>query len=175
MVDLVSGLTVGVVASLALHIWQSSRPHIAEVGNVPGTEHYRNVLRHAVITHPAILSLRVDGSLYFANARFLEDRIAALVAERPGLRHVVLMCPAVNDIDASALESLQEINRRLEDADIRFHLSEVKGPVMDRLQRSDFLNQLTGQVFLSQHAADCALRAEPGLCAADQPVAQKCP
>lgn len=83
--------------------------------------------------------------------------------------------PAVNDIDASALESLQEINRRLEDADIRFHLSEVKGPVMDRLQRSDFLNQLTGQVFLSQHAADCALRAEPGLCAADQPVAQKCP
>src|SRR5699024_2684943 len=84
------------------------------------------------------------------------------VAERPGLRHVVLMCPAVNDIDASALESLQEINHRLADAGIRFHLSEVKGPVMDRLQRSDFLDHLTGRVFLSQHAADCALRAAAG-------------
>src|SRR5690606_26663635 len=169
------GITAGVALSLGLHLWRTSRPHSAIVGQVPGTEHYRNIDRHEVVTHPEILSLRVDESLYFANARFLEDRIAALVAERPGLRHVVLMCPAVNDIDASALESLQEINRRLEDADIRFHLSVAKGPVMDRLQRSDFLNQLTGQVFLSQHAADCALRAEPGLCAADQPVAQKCP
>lgn len=151
------GITAGVLLSLILQQWRSSHPHSAVVGQVPGTEHYRNIERHRVITHPRILSLRVDESLYFANARFLEDRIAALVADRSGLRHVVLMCPAVNDIDASALESLEEINRRLAETGIHFHLSEVKGPVMDRLQRSRFLDHLTGQVFLSQHEAMCRL------------------
>lgn len=157
MVDLVSGLTVGVVASLALHIWQSSRPHIAEVGNVPGTEHYRNVLRHAVITHPAILSLRVDGGLFFANASYLEDRISAEMANHPEMRHLILQCTAVNDIDASALESLRTIQQRLSDAGVILHLSEVKGPVMDRLQRSDFLQHLSGRVFLTHHQAVHAL------------------
>ncbi|MFA5681228.1 MAG: sulfate permease [Hydrogenophaga sp.] len=157
LVDLVSGLTVGVVASLALHIWQSSRPHIAEVGNVPGTEHYRNVLRHAVITHPGIVSLRVDGSLFFANASFLEDRISAEMANHPEMRHLILQCTAVNDIDASALESLRTIQQRLSDAGVLLHLSEVKGPVMDRLQRSDFLQHLSGRVFLTHHQAVLAL------------------
>ncbi len=155
------GITAGVLLSLTLHLWRTSRPHSAIVGQVPGTEHYRNVERHAVQTDPGILSLRVDESLYFANARFLEDRIAALVAETPALRHLVLMCPAVNSIDASALESLTEINHRLHEAGITLHLSEVKGPVMDRLARSDFLTQLSGRVFLSQHAAICALRQTP--------------
>jgi SulP family sulfate permease len=161
LVDLVSGLTVGVVASLALHIWQNSRPHIAEVGNVPGTEHYRNVRRHAVLTHPAILSLRVDGSLFFANVHQLENRIAAELAARPQLRHLVLLCSAVNDIDASALESLRTIQQRLADAGVDLHLSEVKGPVMDRLQRSDFLQHLTGRVFLTHHQAVQALAGAP--------------
>lgn len=154
------GITAGVLLSLALYLWRTSRPHSAVVGRVPGTGHFRNIERHQVITTPGVLALRVDESLYFANARFLEDRIAALVADRPGLRHVVLMCPAVNEIDASALESLEEINRRLSEAGIRFHLSEVKGPVMDRLHRSTFLSHLTGEVFLSQHEADCALAGD---------------
>jgi SulP family sulfate permease len=63
------------------------------------------------------------------------------------------MCPAVNAIDASALESLEAINHRLSEAGIAFHLSEVKGPVMDRLKRSDFLHNLSGRVFLSQYEA----------------------
>lgn len=157
LVDLVTGLTVGVIASLALHIWRSSRPHIAVVGNVPGTEHYRNVLRHQVVTRPHILGLRVDESLFFANARHLEDRITAELAAHPGVRHVVLQCTAVNDIDASALESLRSIHRTLQEAGIRLHLSEVKGPVMDRLHRSDFLERLSGQVFLTHHQAISAL------------------
>lgn len=166
------GITAGVLMSLALHLWRSSRPHSAVVGQVPGTEHYRNVERHQVLTDPALLSLRVDESLYFANARFLEDRIAALVADRPALRHLVLMCPAVNMIDASALESLEEINRRLLDAGIRLHLSEVKGPVMDRLLQSDFLNHLSGRVFLSQHEAVCALTANTATAAGKLPGAK---
>lgn len=147
------GVVMGVVLSLLLHLHRTSRPHMAVVGKVPGTEHFRNIKRHQVETSPQILSLRVDESLYFANARYLEDRISALVAERPQLSHVVLMCSAVNMIDASALESLEEINHRLKDAGITLHLSEVKGPVMDRLKRSHFLAELTGDVFLSQHEA----------------------
>jgi SulP family sulfate permease len=161
LVDLVSGLTVGVIASLTLYIWRSSRPHIAVVGNVPGTEHYRNVLRHEVITHPHILSLRVDENLFFANTRFLEDRVNAEVTGRPELRHVVLQCTAINTIDTSALESLLGINQHLKDAGVKLHLSEVKGPVMDRLQRSELLQRLTGQVFMTQHQAVAALAEAP--------------
>jgi sulfate permease, SulP family len=147
------GVVLGVALSLLLHLHRTSRPHMAVVGNVPGTEHFRNIERHQVTTTPEILSVRVDESLYFANSRYLEDRIAALVAERPQLRHVILMCSAVNAIDASALESLEEINHRLQDAGITLHLSEVKGPVMDGLKRSPFLGDLTGRVFLSQYEA----------------------
>lgn len=147
------GVVMGVVLSLLLHLYRTSRPHMAVVGQLSGTQHFRNVERHVVETSPEILSVRVDESLYFANTRYLEDRIAALVAERPQLKHVVLMCSAVNIIDASALESLEEINHRLKDAGITFHLSEVKGPVMDRLKRTHFLEGLTGEVFLSQFDA----------------------
>ena len=157
LVDLVSGLMAGVVASLVLHIWHSSRPHIATVGHVPGTEHYRNVLRHEVVTHPEVLGLRPDESLFFANARFLEDHVAAAVAAQPAVRHVVLQCNAINDIDASGLESLQTIDQRLREQGIVLHLSEVKGPVMDRLQRSDWLQHMSGRVFLTHHQAVTAL------------------
>ncbi|MEE2691524.1 MAG: sulfate permease [Pseudomonadota bacterium] len=148
-----AGVGAGVLASLALHLKRTASPHSAIVGQAPGTEHFRNVDRHEVVTSPHILTLRVDESLYFANARFLEDRIAALIAERPAVKHVILMCPAVNDIDASALESLEAINHRLKDSGVTFHLSEVKGPVMDKLQRSHFLEALTGRVFLTQFGA----------------------
>ena len=148
-----AGIVVGVGLSVALYLFKTSRPHVAVVGQVPGTEHFRNVLRHKVITSKTVATLRVDESLYFANARYLEDKVYDLVAVNPQLDHFVLMCPAVNEIDASALESLEAINHRLKDAGVTFHLSEVKGPVMDRLQRSHFLEELTGQVFLSQYDA----------------------
>jgi SulP family sulfate permease len=153
------GIIAGVGLSLLLFLWRTSTPHMAIVGQVPGTEHFRNVDRHSVVTHPAILSLRVDESLYFANARYLEDRIHAEAASRPALRHVILMCPAVNLIDASALESLEAIADRLRAAGVGFHLSEVKGPVMDALRRSDFFEHFEGQVFLSQFEAVRSLSA----------------
>ncbi|MCB1512925.1 MAG: sodium-independent anion transporter, partial [Hyphomicrobiaceae bacterium] len=155
-----AGIISGVVLSIGLHLWRTSRPHCAIVGLVPGTEHFRNVNRHKVLTSRHLVTIRVDESLYFPNARFLEDRIAALVADRPEIKHVVLMCPAVNHIDASALESLEEINRLLKDSGVTFHLSEVKGPVMDRLKRSHFLDDLSGKVFLSQFDAVAALDAD---------------
>lgn len=156
-----SGLVVGVVVSLALYLFRTSRPHIASVGLVPGTEHFRNVLRHeAVLTSPRLVSLRVDESLYFANARALEDRVNDAVAAQPLLQHVVLLCSAINDVDASALESLEAIDHRLHDAGITLHLSEVKGPVMDKLRRSSLLSALRGEVFLSHYQAVVALTPE---------------
>jgi len=156
-----AGITAGVALSLVLFLWRTSRPHMAIVGQVPGTEHFRNIDRHAVLTDPAILSIRVDESLYFANARALEDAIYDRIADQPALRHVILMCPAVNAIDASALESIEAIAHRLTSAGIGFHLSEVKGPVMDTLKRSDFLQHFKGQVFLSQYEAVTTLTHQP--------------
>ncbi|WP_439860189.1 SulP family inorganic anion transporter [Pseudomonas sp. MBLB4136] len=151
------GILLGVGLSLLLFLWRTSRPHLAVVGQLPGSEHFRNVLRYSVVQSPSVLSLRVDESLYFPNARFLEERVGELIAARPLVRHLVLMCSGVNLIDASALESLEAIAERLRSAGVQLHLSEVKGPVMDQLQRSAFLQQFGGQVFVSQYHALCAL------------------
>ncbi len=148
-----TGVSAGVLLSLVLHIYKTTRPHIAEVGLVEGSEHFRNILRHPVKTDPALLSVRIDQSLYFANARFLEDFIYKRAMGHSEIKDVVLMFPAVNEVDLSALESLEAINTRLKDVGIRLHLSEVKGPVMDRLKRSHLLEELTGEVFLSQYDA----------------------
>jgi SulP family sulfate permease len=164
-----AGIMTGVALSLVLFLWRTSTPHVAVVGQVPGTEHFRNVERHTVLTDPGILSLRIDESLYFANARFLEDTIYEAVAARPKLEHVVLMCPAVNAIDASALESLEAIADRLAAAGVQFHLSEVKGPVMDGLKRSDFFEHFKGTIFLSHFEAIQVLK---GKIATQQPASR---
>ena len=160
LVGVEQGLVTGVAVSLALFLWRASRPHIATVGLVPGTEHFRNVLRHDVQVSPRLLCLRVDASMFFANARGIEDRVNAEVATRAELKHVLLQCSAVNDIDASAMESLEAIAQRLNDAGIALHLSEIKGPVMDKLHRTDFLQHLSGQVFLTNYQAIQALTPE---------------
>lgn len=152
------GVASGVLVSLIVHLYKTSRPHVAVVGELPGTEHFRSVTRHNVETHEAILSIRIDESLYFANTRYLEDMIYGLVGQRPKLLHVILMCTAVNEVDMSALESILAMNKRLDELGIKLHLSEVKGPVMDRLERTDFLSKLSGNVYLSQHQAVEALK-----------------
>jgi sulfate permease, SulP family len=147
------GVIAGVALSLALFLWRSSRPHAAIVGRVPETEHFRNVERHKVFTDPRIITIRIDESLTYLNARWLEEFILEQVAEQKAVKHVILMCSAVNAIDASALESIEAIHHRLEDTGITLSLSEVKGPVMDALQRSHFLHALSGDVYLSQNNA----------------------
>ncbi|MDR5898329.1 sulfate permease [Halomonas vilamensis] len=148
-----AGIIGGITLSIGLFLYRTSRPHSALVGCVPGTEHFRNTTRHDVETVDHVALLRIDESLYFANARYLEDTLYNLVASRPALEHVVIVCSAVNLIDASALESLEAINARLKDSNVTLHLAEVKGPVMDKLKLSDFLESLTGRVFLSTYAA----------------------
>lgn len=155
-----AGLIAGVLLSLFLHLYRTSKPHVAIVGQVPGTQHFRNIQRHEVVTDPAIVSVRIDESLYFPNARYLEDLVNETVATNPSMKHLILMCSAVNSIDVSALESLEAINLRLKDSGITFHLSEVKGPIADRLTRSHFVDALTGKIHLTHFDAVASIHPE---------------
>lgn len=152
---------VGVLLSMALHIRATLRPHAVLVGRFPGTEHYRNADRFDVETNDFVKTLRIDESLYFANARFLEDRVAEVLEQSPKMTDLILMCPAVNHIDASALNSLMSINKRLDSAGVKMHLSELHSRVKDRLQRSTFFDKLTGEVYFTQHEAMTDLEPEP--------------
>ena len=148
------GVILGVVLSLATLIWRTSRPHIAVIGRIPGSEHFRNVERHDVETLPEVVMLRIDADLYFGNVDAVVDRLENLLKARAmqGLAtcHVVLVMSAVSLIDTTGLYALTEINRSLRAQGIKLHLTEVKGPVMDRLQQSELLGkELSGQVFLS--------------------------
>ncbi|MDI9246303.1 sulfate permease [Marinobacter sp. CHS3-4] len=144
-----SGILAGVGLSIGLFLYRTSQPHSAVIGLVPGTEHFRNVRRHKVELCPRVTFLRIDESLYFANARFLEDTVMELVANQAEMTDLVLVCPAVNQVDASAIESLEAINERLKNANVRLHLSDVKGPVMDQLNGTELITRLNGKVFLS--------------------------
>ena len=154
------GVISGVAVSLGMHLYKTSRPHFAVVGSVRGTEKFRSVKAHDVCTHPTIISIRVDESLYFANAAYLEEIVFTQVAQNKNVRHVILMCSAVNDIDLSALEALEAINSGLNDLSISLHVSEIKTPVMTTLKRSDFLTHLTGEIFDTQFEAYGTLRAK---------------
>lgn len=147
------GVICGVMLSIGLYLYRTSVPHVAEVGLVENTQHFRNVRRYHVTTNDKILNLRVDESLFFANASFLENLVYSKVYENDQIAHVVLMCSAVNEIDFSALEVLEMINQRLNEQGIKLHLSEVKGPVMDALRYSGFGDHLCGNIYLTQFEA----------------------
>jgi len=153
-----AGIAIGVSLSLAVLVWRSSRPHMAVLGRVPGTEHYRSVERHQVETVPGLLAVRVDESLFFANATVFEDRLQALLAQDPGVKRVLLVCSAVNQIDATALSMLTQLDGDLTRRGIELQLAEVKGALMDRLQRTPLGTTLQGRVFLSAHEAFEAAR-----------------
>lgn len=154
-----AGVACGVVLSIALHMYRTSKPHIAEVGLIEGTQHFRNVRRYQVVTVPEILTLRPDESLFFANASYLEDLVRRLVYERDEIAHVILLCSAVNEIDYSALEMLKSLDRELSDQGIKLHLSEVKGPVMDKLKMTGLPERLSGNIYISQFEAFTQLRS----------------
>jgi SulP family sulfate permease len=155
------GIGIGVLVSILLFLWRASRPHIAIVGQVPGTEHYRNVQRHEVITDPRILAVRVDESLFFANAAYLQEYLLREVAARPEVEQVLLVASAINFIDGSALEVLTQLVERLQQAGVGFAMAEVKGPVMDRLQKAGFVEKVGAErFFLSTHEAMQALKSQ---------------
>ncbi|MGX4640142.1 SulP family inorganic anion transporter [Massilia sp. SYSU DXS3249] len=152
-----AGVVIGVALSMGALIWRASRPHIAVLGRIPGTEHFRNVERYSADTSPGLLMLRVDAGLFFGNVEAVNERIEDELAARPDTRHLVLVLSAVNAIDTSALFALGELNAMLAARGVTLHLAEVKGPVMDRLKQSELLGALGGKVFLSTAMAWDAL------------------
>ncbi|MBB1486297.1 sulfate permease [Oceanospirillum sp. D5] len=149
-----AGLIAGVVLSVALLLHRNSHPHMAVVGRVGDSEHFRNIERFDVQTNPGCLGLRIDENLYFANTRYIEDEVMVIVSRQPNLKHLVLICSAINFIDASALETLEMLRDNLKESGITLHLADVKGPVMDQLQETDFIEHMSpGKVFLSTHEA----------------------
>lgn len=172
MLGVEQGLLLGLTLSLLLFIWRTGHPHIARVGRVPGTEHFRNIERHTVDTWPGLLLVRVDENLCFANAGPVEDFILEALTDAPDTRHVILIASAVNAIDVSALEMLQGLIKNLRTQGITLHLTEVKGPVMDRLERIGLPDRLSpGHVFLHTHQAVQALTDPAAPC----PGSSHCP
>ena len=147
------GILIGVVLSLAVLVWRSSHPHMAVVGRVPGTEHFRNVDRHQVETLPGLIALRIDESLYFANAQALESRVEALVRTHPDTRCILLILSAVNQLDSTALGILTELEKSLASRNISLQFSEIKGPVLDRLRPTPLGERMKDRIFLSTHQA----------------------
>ncbi|PFG58007.1 SulP family sulfate permease [Vibrio sp. ES.051] len=152
------GLFAGLVASLVLFLWRTSRPHIAVVGLVHGTHYFRNVDRYEVETTPSVVTIRIDESLYFANSQYLEEKIPSFITHKPLTRHLILMFSGVNDVDLSALDSLKKIMSDLQERGITVHFSEIKGPVMDILNHTNFIQSITGHVYFDQYTAYHSLK-----------------
>lgn len=151
-----AGIVCGVILSIMFLLRRNSRPHIAEVGRLSGTEHFRNIHRFEVETFSNLLLLRVDESLIFANARYVESFVYDQLAGRAAVTDVVLICTATNFIDVTGLLMLDDLNQNLSDTHITMHLAEIKGPVMAQLENTSFMKDLTGELFLT---ADLALKA----------------
>ncbi|MES3020934.1 MAG: sulfate permease [Pseudomonadota bacterium] len=152
-----AGVVIGVMLSMGTLIWRASRPHIAVLGRIAGTEHFRNIKRYPAETVPEILMLRIDANLFFGNVDAVNAHIEDELQIRPAVRHLVLVMSAVNSIDTTALFALKELNPALKQRGIDLHLAEVKGPVLDRLKESELLDQLSGRLYLSTVMASDAL------------------
>ena len=152
------GITLGIFLTLFCRLRKASQPHIAIVGRVPETEHYRNIKRHSVETWHHLLLVRIDESITFANINYIEDYLSNELKRQPNTRHVILICTSVSDIDSTALESLEHFNQALQASGKTLNLSEAKGPVLDKLEKTDFLEQLKpGKVFFRTEDAVKAL------------------
>ena len=159
-IDISTGLVIGIILTFILLLWRISRPHIAVIGLVEGTQHFRNVSRYDVLTTETIASFRIDENLNFLNAHVLKGYIITELSHNPQIQHVVINCSSISNIDLSAVEMLEDLNRELLQLGIQLHLSEVKSPVMDRLSSSRLINMLSGKIFLSHYQAIQTLSPE---------------
>ncbi len=153
-----TGLVIGAGLSLLLFLYRTSRPHIAVVGQMGESEHFRNVRRHEVRTWPGVLMLRIDETLYFANAPRVESELQAHIIEADHPHDVVLIMSGVAYVDTSGLKVLEALELALRQAGARLHLAEIKGPVMDRFAGTELLARLgSTRVHLSAHDAVLAI------------------
>lgn len=148
------GILLGMLLSLVLYLKRTSMPHIAEVGRVGNSDHFRNVLHYKTNTHPEILLIRIDENLYFANCQYLQDIIMQRLNARQGIKQVVLVGSAINYIDYNAFQTLSALLEALRTQDIQLHLAEFKNPVLQQLKSTPLLAQLPpGRVFFTASEA----------------------
>lgn len=155
----VQGIALGVATSVISLVWRSSHPHIAVLGRLPGTEQFRNILRYKTEQLAHVLFCRIDENLFFGNIQAIDSRLREELDRYPETQHLVLVMLSVSQIDLTAVEALQQLNRDLALRDISMHFAELKGPVQDRLRRTALWDRLTGRVFISAYAAFTALDA----------------
>jgi SulP family sulfate permease len=139
------GIAAGVLFSLAAFVYRSANPRLVELGRVEGTTLYRNATRFSVHTDPSVLLLRMDGPLYFANAKFLADQVLALVARRPEVKHVLLDSSGMPDVDADGARTLADLDLQIRALGATLHLVTVRGPVRDVLHRAGLSEALLGE------------------------------
>lgn len=141
------GILIGMGFSLLVFIWRSAHPHIAELGWLKNENLFRNVLRYPeATTYPGVLLVRIDASLYFANAGFFEDYLHRRLSEKPDVRWVLLDLSGVNDMDAVAIDTLEEMMDSYRERGVRFLFASMKGPVRDLVQRAGW-DKKYGNVF----------------------------
>jgi SulP family sulfate permease len=150
-------LLAGVVGAIGLLLQRTARPHWTEVGRLAGTDVFRNINRFEVETLPEVLLIRIDESLVFTNSRWISETLSSAMSHRPRLRHVVLMMSGVNAIDLTGLEVLIQLDRELRARGLKLHFSELKGPVRDRLERTEVTQWLSGRIFMTQAEAFTSL------------------
>ncbi len=155
------GILAGVGASLLSFVWRTSRPHVAVLGRLPGTEVYRNVARYPEAVRAAgVLALRVDAPLFFANTAFLKQVFDRHVAEEESLGHLVLDAKAIGSVDSQALDALVEIVDGLQRQGITVWLSGVRGPVRDALRACGLWAQV-GEEHIVERVHDAVERLAP--------------
>jgi sulfate permease, SulP family len=136
MLGVLHGIALGVVLALLILIYRISHPHDGVVGQLPGTEAYRDVKRHPeALTFPGLLIWRAGGALFFANIGHLGQGLkAALAASRPPATHVLLDADSVSFIDTSACDGLSNIIKGLQSQGITFALARVRDSVRERMR-----------------------------------------
>ncbi len=153
-----TGLIIGLMVSFASLILQSSNPHVATVGQLAGTGHFRNINRHDVVTFNNLLMLRIDESLFFGNSESVHRRVLTAVQQHPDASEIILIMAAVNHIDLTAQEMLFTLNQELSLQNKRLNFSFIKGPVMDIIGHTPLITELSGHVYLSTMDAVNALK-----------------
>ena len=144
-----TGLIIGLMVSFASLIWQSSQPHVAIVGQLAGTGHFRNINRHNVETFSHMVIVRIDESLFFGNSESVHRRILQVTTEYTDAHEIILVMAAVNHIDLTAQEMLITLNQELKAQNKRLHFSFIKGPIMDIIGHTPLITALSGRVYLS--------------------------
>ncbi len=157
LIGISQGIIFGVLFSLLLLVNRTSKPHIAILGRIRGTDYFKNVNRFSNDIELAenILVLRFDGQLYFANKDYFKSELHKNVLKKGNaLKYVILNAEAINYIDSSALNMLNQVVKDLKGKNIELLIAGVIGPTRDILFSSGLIEQIgKGNLFVRTNEA----------------------